>query len=305
MTGSGLREHTSRAVLEHLQRLEACRDFATANDPVETLHDLRVASRRLRAFVDVFEPALGSTMHDRLRKHLRRILRSLRALRDLDVQTALLTGRLGNARTAVERAAIEHLLERASSKRSKEGRRVAKRERKLDYDSLAVSIESALDRVSEYLSNTEPETPQLVMAMLEPALARLERAHPPADGTEHVEELHRMRLGAKKMRYALELFEPVLGNGHSALQRRLRLLQDVLGTHHDLFELESLVDRSRAELDGRHRTTLAHGLSILGTELSRERRATFERFREARFTPDEWRAKVGNALLPRRRRSGR
>lgn len=303
MSENDLREHVSHTVLEHLRQLDQNEDFASAGDPVEALHDLRVVLRRLRAFVDAFEPALGVRMHERTRKPLRRIARALRALRDWDVQTALLTNRLVLSATDLERAAIEHLLEQTGDERHREHRLVAKRNEKLDYDAAANSVRSALDEALSYLSDADSEPSRLVLDLLEPALGKLERSHPPDDGTEHIGELHRLRLRAKKLRYSLELFEPTLGEAYSSLHERLRLLQEVLGMHHDLFVLEALVSGARAGLEERSRKTLATGLSMLSAELSRERRVTFERFRKARFTREEWRAKLEDALHLRGKRA--
>src|SRR4051812_41121862 len=51
-----LSDHLAKIVHKRLSQLEEVKHFETAEDPVEAVHDLRVASRRLRAFVDVFEP---------------------------------------------------------------------------------------------------------------------------------------------------------------------------------------------------------------------------------------------------------
>lgn len=49
-----------------------------------------------------------------------------------------------------------------------------------------------------------------------------------------VEELHRMRIAAKRLRYTVEVFEPFLGKPGTELLDRLKRVQDLLGEIHDL-----------------------------------------------------------------------
>ena len=56
-----------------------------------SLHDFRVALRRLRSWIHVFRPALDDTLHRRTRRRLKHITRTTAAVRDLDVQIAWLS----------------------------------------------------------------------------------------------------------------------------------------------------------------------------------------------------------------------
>ncbi len=51
------------------------------------------------------------------------------------------------------------------------------------------------------------------------------------------EALHDMRIAAKRLRYVLELFAPMLGEAAAATAKRARALQDALGEIHDCDEL--------------------------------------------------------------------
>lgn len=79
-------------------------------DDVERVHDMRVATRRLRAALEVFEPCLP-------RKHQRKALKRVKALanalgerRDADVEIVMLEGLLEAAAEA-DRAALLDLIE--------------------------------------------------------------------------------------------------------------------------------------------------------------------------------------------------
>jgi len=61
-----------------------------------------------------------------------------------------------------------------------------------------------------------------------------------------VEELHRLRIAAKRLRYTLEIFAPILGPPLPAVIERLRTLQDLLGDIHDLdVAVPLLIKRAR------------------------------------------------------------
>jgi CHAD domain-containing protein len=65
---------------------------------------------------------------------------------------------------------------------------------------------------------------------------------------EAVEELHDMRIAAKRLRYVLEMSEPVLGAPAARGAKQAKKLQDVLGEIHDCDEHLPLVERHIARL---------------------------------------------------------
>ena len=65
---------------------------------------------------------------------------------------------------------------------------------------------------------------------------------------EAIEELHDMRIAAKRLRYVLEMSEPVLGPPAAKGAKQAKRLQDVLGEIHDCDEHLPLVERHIARL---------------------------------------------------------
>ena len=63
-----------------------------------------------------------------------------------------------------------------------------------------------------------------------------------------VEDLHDMRIAAKRLRYVLEMSEPVLGAPASKAAKQCKKLQDLLGEIHDCDEHLPLVERHIARL---------------------------------------------------------
>jgi CHAD domain-containing protein len=100
---------------------------------------------------------------------------------------------------------------------------------------------------------------------------------------ERPEEWHDARIHGKKLRYALELFAPETPFAGEAADR-LGKLQDVLGSHHDLYVLHVwALERNRSlEIDLRPLERKAADLAEeVGGYVSRARRAAERRLRRA------------------------
>ena len=79
-----------------------------AGEDIEYLHDMRVASRRMRAAMDVFEECFPRQVYTPLRKTAATLTRSLGEVRDRDVMLEFLE-RYMKALPAEERIGIEDL----------------------------------------------------------------------------------------------------------------------------------------------------------------------------------------------------
>jgi CHAD domain-containing protein len=75
-------------------------------DDIERVHDMRVATRRLRAVLEVFAPAFGKREHKAVLKDVKALADALGARRDPDVQLAALAT-LEAALTQADRPGVE------------------------------------------------------------------------------------------------------------------------------------------------------------------------------------------------------
>ena len=293
--GAPLGSHLSGIVEKRLQKLEKCLSFGTAEDPVAAVHDLRVASRRLRAFGVVFREVLTAKVRVRLERRLKRVTKAAGALRDCDVQLGLVEGRMERAGSDVERACLEHLLEHFDAERSRAAREAQKRLRKIKVDALASLVLGAVQAVISRLSSADAQRAH-ALALLEHLVAEATEHTPPNDGAEHAEALHLLRIDLKQIRYALELFEPLLGTYYGALYERAIATQELLGTHHDLAVLGEIVEKRAAELEQKNRRVLSAGMQAVHEAVDAERREVAARFRSTGFASDWWREKLNGAL---------
>src|SRR5262245_8036884 len=73
-----------------LRNLMSLREEFLSNPQEETIHDLRVASRRAREVLDYLEPTLPKKVHDRLMSLARRITKNLGTARESEVNLEIL-----------------------------------------------------------------------------------------------------------------------------------------------------------------------------------------------------------------------
>jgi CHAD domain-containing protein len=281
-------EHLAGIVQKRLTQLTQTKNFDSAKDPVEALHDFRVASRRLRAFVDVFGPMLDPNLRLRAKKPLKRITRAVCTLRDWDVQTGLLRERLGKVTGDLESAALEELLATTTELRKQEARRSHKLLRKFDYTELNFALCATLGVTISQLPPAGPESVSFLRGLLEPFVHGIEGKFAPGEELQQADRLHDLRIRFKKLRYALELFEPTLGTAFEHLYSPVEAMQELLGKHHDLVVLHELAEHQRRRLEQTERVTLSRTLSAFQKQLADERRALVNQVRSEAFDVETW-----------------
>jgi CHAD domain-containing protein len=202
----------------------------------EDLHDMRVAARRMRAAWRVFEGAFKTSKTKKLRGRLEAISDRLGAARDLDV----LTEGLATYCEALDEAQRPGLEPLQSAWRQQRDAARAELVRELDsnrYQSFVKETSAFLDAGANVAADATTPTaphrvrdraPSEIWATYE-AVRAYELVLPWAD----IETLHRLRIAAKWLRYALEFFGEALGPGSNMLLAKVAALQDHLGCLHD------------------------------------------------------------------------
>jgi CHAD domain-containing protein len=264
--------------LAGLQALLATEGWAEAEEP---LHQVRVSARRLGAVLDLVDSE-AYPGHKGQRRALKRLVDILGLPRELDVHAVQLEQRRQSGALPLQTAVLEHLLERVDRARAK-----ARRAMRKELDSLRLPD---LDRLLEVPSLPSPFQHT---SLQEAAWACL---GPRAEGalgdlaTLAVEEdaaaLHKARVRIKKLRYAVEALEGTFVALPEGVLKELRTLQTILGEHHDLAALETLLLEEEGQLRSRGRSLLADSVLELLGHITEARRAAFERFRVAAASQD-------------------
>ena len=206
----------------------------TANDP-EKVHQMRVASRRLRAALRLFEavlpPAAGS-----LQDELAWIAAALGEVRDLDVQIASLA-RAGSGLRA-ESEALGAVLCLLDARRSAARQALHSALATHRFATLVTGLRDLAEQPGPDRADDGLDVADLLIRRTHRRLRKAgEQLHPEASPAT----LHRARIRAKQFRYALECFSELYGKPARRLIRRAVRLQDVLGGAQDAAVLQELM----------------------------------------------------------------
>ena len=187
-------------------------------DP-ESLHDMRVAVRRLRALLRAGKQ-LVATDTAALEARLKQLGGVLGEVRDLDVLLERLKTEAAELGTADARRA-EQLLSALRTERSCSRARLLAALRSDEYLSLLDDTDQTIEELEPSRSKTALDEPA------DKAFRKLRKAVHALPDEPADEELHKVRKVGKRARYAAELA------GRKKFVKQAKKLQDVLGEHQD------------------------------------------------------------------------
>jgi CHAD domain-containing protein len=232
-----LAEAGRKVMRYHFAKMLEHEEGTRLGEDIEALHDMRVATRRLRAAFEVFAEAFEPGVLKPHLKGLRAAGRSLGKVRDLDVfmekaQTYLAT------LPEEERQGMAPLLEAWQDKRQ-----AARAEMLAFLDSpeyaafkrkfnafIATPGAGACQAPSgePFPNNVRELAPVLIYTRLASV-----RAYDPFLEEASIERLHALRIEFKKLRYTVEYFSEVLGKEVKGVINDLKKMQDHLGDLND------------------------------------------------------------------------
>jgi CHAD domain-containing protein len=247
----------------------------TGRDP-EAVHQARVATRKLRSNLRTFAPLLDIEWTEPLRSELGWLAMGLGAVRDREVLLQRLRDQTASLPTSDQRSAASllQLLEAEIDGLRK------KLIEDLDSQRYIDLLESLV--TAAHTPVTLPEADQPAATVL-PALAttpwkRLRSAVKQLPENPADTELHRMRILAKRARYAAEAVAPVLGAQAEAFAKAAAKLQTVLGEHQDSVTAQSWLRAAR--VSGR-RAFVAGELIALERQAATQARARWSKVWDA------------------------
>jgi CHAD domain-containing protein len=225
-------------------------------DP-EGVHQARVATRRFRSSLRTFRPVLEEGWTVRLRERAKWLADRLGAVRDADVMLARLRAdaeRLGEA----EGQGAEWLLKRLGKEREAARAALLAAMREDAYVHLLDDLIAAANSPM-VLNGGQPAADALVPRVAgtwRKLRAEVRQAGPePSD-----EQLHRVRIRAKRCRYAAEAVAPVVGKPAARFAAAAEAIQEILGNQHDAVVAQDWLRNAAA--DAPARSALAAGLMI-------------------------------------------
>jgi CHAD domain-containing protein len=217
----------------------------------KSIHDTRVQSRRMRAALEAYQDLFNPGPYRSFYRAIREITQALGKPRETGVSLTLLRD-LSNAGDIAEGFCWEYLVKRLENKLRKQKSRFLRSLNAIDplrlqsqiqffladMDPHAAGIGSTTEKAGQpfqpalfQMRETNRERAQCIFKELaQPLLAFRPRYHfhrAPDD------KLHELRISAKKLRYAMELFAPIWPHGLNDEIADVRALQDAGGQYHD------------------------------------------------------------------------
>jgi CHAD domain-containing protein len=204
-------------------------------DP-EGVHQARVATRRLRSDLRTFKSLVDEQWSQALRDDLKWLADALGRVRDADVMLERLQGR-AEALPETSGPGVKRVLQ---TLRRSRGRALDDLLEVLASDRYVALLDRLVDAARDPILVGAAELPaaDVLPQLVERPWRKLAKAvkalgKPPAD-----DELHKVRIAAKRCRYAAEAVAPVVGKPAKKVASRAADLQDVLGDHNDAIVAE-------------------------------------------------------------------
>ena len=272
-----------------LTRFEELYGFQEAalnwTDP-EGVHSMRVASRRLRSALRDFTPYVRKRALASVLKQLRSIADALGEVRDQDVAIMALEKMMTHA-PAESAPVLQQFIDTKRELRDRARESLQAILEKSELQELESSfITSVVEATHTRRAQATPEITFLKMsqAVIQERLKEFEKLSNGLFEPFEIENLHELRIGAKRLRYAIELFQQCWGRSIAGYAKRAARIQTALGDVHDCdVWIESLgkqILNARKNKQNDQITPLMWLLSHLVKLRTKHLRDAFARWRE-------------------------
>ena len=260
--------------------------LARAQDP-DGIHDLRVASRRLRAALREVRPVFEKAPRKALNEQVKAVTRGLGTARELDVSIDLLRKLRPRFRGPARRAATHALHVMDEKRRAATPDVLAAADR--------VDSEAFHHAVTDLLESRQPGT-KCYLDRASKAIrkhdAALRKAHAKWHDSQEDEDLHQTRIAFKKLRYVCESYRNAYGEPMDQFIKDLKGAQEALGQWNDLRVLRDYILESETASD----PTVQAGIPELADGLERRMSRLLTQF--DRTAGDYLATPADQAILP-------
>jgi CHAD domain-containing protein len=255
---------------------------------VEGLHQLRVAFRRLDAALDAFGKEFGQAWLHELRGRAKVLTVRLSPARDLDVFTGSL---LTDPPKWQVREGLAQLKARAESARDEAWEGVAACIVSPDFERFTDDVAALAS--SQLPLSRDQRLPRAARRMLDRQCKRVKKRGKVA-ASRREGDLHRLRIGLKKLRYTCEFFAPLYPKKKVARYiKKLRALQNDLGNLNDVANVRSVVGNLLKEKSRKDDQLLGYAAGAMagwyGAQVPAIARCALKRYRKFAKVKPFWR----------------
>ncbi|MCB0917977.1 MAG: CYTH and CHAD domain-containing protein [Actinobacteria bacterium] len=238
-----------RALLaKHVGRI-LVQDVRVRRDLPDSVHQMRVAARRLRSGLQAFRPLLDKEWANELRTELKWIAGELSGIRDTEVMIERLEERatvLPPDEADLANSAVEAALRQQFTDARVHALAAMRSQRYVD---LLVRLVDAVNKPRLSDLAAEPCS-QALPPLVEKTWKRLNRDVKQLRIDSAATPWHETRIAAKKARYSAEAAEPVFGEPVKRLVKALESVTEILGDHQDAHVAQMTLRAMAADVDG-------------------------------------------------------
>lgn len=302
------RQCVREIIMRRLHTMQAHESGTRQDTDVEALHDMRVASRRLREAFEIFAFCFPAKSYQKLYRRVRRVTSSLGEMRNADVALAYFSGLSKKTDDILIHVALEEVLRRLARDRRKARARLLRGLDQSQLDNFPNELDSVFQRIENMPQRYQRGPRQsvtLARRLLSQRLRELFAARTAVAGEHDEANLHKVRIAIKKLRYAIETLDYAVGEKVVGNLKELRHLQNLLGELHDRDVFAALVHKRLGKLQGQpHSILLCNGLQAVLNMIANERHEYYLQYVNllSHDKPQEWRARFVppvRALPPR------
>ena len=239
--GASLRQRLGSLIAEQAGEITAHDPGTRLGSDPEELHQMRVATRRLRALLRAVRPVADRSWSEALRAELAWLGRALGPVRDLDVLLEHLRAQAAGLEPGPAEA-FEPLLAKLEHERAGARDAMLRALRKPRYLELLDALDAAAER-----PRLAPDTSGTLSSIARHEFRRFRKAarRLPPEATD--DELHALRILAKRARYAAEFAAHDMQQPPTRFIRSAKRVQDILGVHQDARVCEERLLQLRAD----------------------------------------------------------
>jgi len=216
---------------------------ARSGESKKGIHDLRVAVKRFREAFRLFRPVLRKKTFRKHREWIEDLNDALGEVRDRDV--ALVQLRKLTAGLAEPPSSVVGLQARLESERLGSAHALGAMLDRLRLEGVPAQLAARIESLELEAASGQP-TYEFARERVRERLLDVRARWTAARQEATPESLHRVRIGNKRLRYAIEPFSRMLGKEVRRLYRSASRFHDVLGDLHDADSMAVMLETSMA-----------------------------------------------------------
>lgn len=268
----------AEVLLGRFEEIAELRGAALNSEDIEGVHAMRVATRRLRSALRDFASLMRRRPMKKVKRDLKRLADALGAARDQDVAIVALERLQSEAKDEQIKNGIGKLIDERGAAREHAQLDLMETLAVTVVEELQIRFSAAIDDATkrkksaravsfneagrEAVSESLQEFCDLSRSLYEPF---------------NIEDLHELRIAAKRLRYAIELFTACWGKTIAPFAGEIAKMQGFLGEVHDAdIWIDNLSERLRATKENGERKTNVWLLSEFVKERTKNYRAALK-----------------------------